>query len=186
MIRPISRNEILNGLGQDYYCYMFGANHHAYKCNMWQSIYDEVGGIGFLARDGKKIVGQMIFIPKKDARRIAIPMSHENSEIERTMVIGCLYVLKNYGNRGIASQMIHMLIDFCQERGYRRIEACVHPGTPQQAGTDTSFCPFRKFGFAIDESCNGFEFRPDTRICYLELKESSERSHATDTASQHC
>ncbi|MBC8459558.1 MAG: hypothetical protein H8D67_16330 [Deltaproteobacteria bacterium] len=41
-------NGILTGLGQDYYCYMFGTNHHEYKCDMWPTVFDEVGGIGYL------------------------------------------------------------------------------------------------------------------------------------------
>lgn len=171
MIHPISRDEILEGLGQDYYCYMFGINSKAYRCNMWRDIFDEVGGIGFLARDEKKIVGQMIFVPKKHARKIALPTSAENKTLEKTMVIGCLYVLKEYGNRGIASQMIRGLIDFCRSRGYARIEACVDPRPPQEAGMNTSFYPFRKFGFALDDSREGWEFRPETRTCTLQLKD---------------
>lgn len=174
MIRPITRDEILNGLGQDYYCYMFGANLHEYKCDMWMTIFDEVGGIGFLARDGHKIVGQMIFIPKKHARRIAIPTSPENEGIDTTMVIGCLYVLKEFGGRGIASAMIRMLLEFCRNRGYRRVEACVHPGTPEEAEMSTSFYPFRKFGFILDDSREGWEFRAETRMCYVDLKERGE------------
>lgn len=95
MIQSITRDEVLNGLGQDYYCYMFGANHHEYKCDMWQCIFDEVGGIGYLARDAEKIVGQLIFIPKKYARRIALATSPENANIDGTMVINCLYVLRD-------------------------------------------------------------------------------------------
>lgn len=169
MIQPITRDEIVNGLGQDYYCYMFGANLHEYKCDMWQRIFDEVGGIGFLARDENKIVGQMIFVPKKHARYIALPTSPNRKDIDSTMIIGCLYVLREYSGKGIASQMIHMLIDFCRNHGYRRIEACVHPGTPEQAGINTSFFPFRKFKFEMDESREGQEYKPETRICHLNL-----------------
>ena len=167
MIRSITRNEILNGLGQYYYCCMFGINHREYKCDMWRSIFDEVGAIGFLARERNKIVGQMIFIPKKYARRIALPTSPQNDDIDNTMVIGCLYVLKEYSGKGIASNMIQMLIDFCQNHGYQKIEACVHTGTPEQSGYSISFFPFRKFGFVIDESREGWEYNLETRICSL-------------------
>ena len=180
MIQPITRNEILNGLGQDYYCYMFGLNEHSYKCDMWPSLFDEVGGIGFLARDGEEVVGQMIFIPKKHARRIAIPTSPDNERLEATMVISCLHVIKDYGGRGIASEMIPRLIASCRDRGYSRIEACVHPGTPEEAGINTSFYPFRKFGFTVDDSREGWEFRPEIRICSLELREGGEPPDAPD------
>ena len=180
MIQAIARDEILNGLGQDYYCCMFGTNRRDYKCDMWRSIFDEAGGIGFLARDGDKIVGQMIFIPKKHARRIAIPTSPENRDIDGTMVIGCLYVAQEHGGKGIASEMIRMLIDFCRNHGYRRIEARVHPGSPQEAGMATSFYPFRKFGFVIDDSREGFEFPSNMRSCYLELSKSGEPAHSAD------
>jgi len=169
MIQPITQNEILKGLGQYYYCCMFGTDLHEYKCNMWSSIYDEVGSIGFLVRDRKKIIGQMIFLPKRYARHIALPTSPQNDNIHKTMVIGCLYVLKEFSGKGLASRMIKKLIDFCKKSGYQRIEACVHPGTPEEAGIDTSFFPFRKFGFILDESREGWEYRPQTRICHLDL-----------------
>ena len=170
MIQSITRDEILNGLGQVYYCCMFGVSCDKYKWNMWPTIYDEVGGIGYLVRDGGKIVGQMIYIPKKYARRIALPTSPQNTGIDGTMVISCLYVLREYGRKGIATQMIQMLIDFCKKHGYQRIEACVHPGSPEEAGIDTSFFPFRKFGFVLDDTREGFEYRPKTRICFLDIR----------------
>ena len=83
MIRSITRDEIRGGLGQDYYCYMFGSDHHEYKCDMWPAIFDEVGGIGYLARDGEKIIGQLIFVPKKYARRIALATCPENQQYRR-------------------------------------------------------------------------------------------------------
>ncbi|MGB3478144.1 MAG: GNAT family N-acetyltransferase [bacterium] len=169
MIQLITRDEILNGLKQYYYCYMFGANLHEYKCDMWPTIFDEVGGIGFLARDGSKIVGQMIFIPKKHARHIALPTSPQNDNIDKTMVIGCLYVLKEYSGKGIASQMIEKLIDFCRNNGYQRIEACVYPSPPEQVGMNISFFPFRKFGFVLDKSQEGCEYNSESRICHLDL-----------------
>ena len=182
MIQPVTRDEILNGLGQDYYCYMFGLNQHEYKCDMWLQVFDEVGAIGFLARDGAKIVGQMIFIAKKYARRIAIPRSSENADIDTTMVIGCLYVLKEYGNRGIASQMIRMLIEFCRDHGYLRIEACVHLGSPGEAGINTSYAPFRKFGFVMEDSREGWELRPDVRMCHVSLSQNGEGEDSSSSS----
>jgi GNAT superfamily N-acetyltransferase len=169
MIQPITRQEVLEGLGCEYYCCMFGIKRRSYRCDMWRVIYDEVGGIGFLAREGKKIVGQMVFLPKQYARRIGLPTSPENRELEKTMVIGCLYVLKDFSNRGMASEMIQRLIEFCGERGYTRIEACVDPRPPHESGMGTSFFPFRKFGFALEEGREGWEFRPNTRICAMEV-----------------
>ena len=150
MIRPITREQVLEGVGSDYFCCMFGINRRSYRCDMWRVIYDQAGGIGFLAREGKDIVGQMIFLPKKYARKIGLPTSPENRELEKTMVIGCLYVLKEFSNRGIASEMIRRLIEFCRTRGYTRIEACVDPRPPHESGMGTSFFPFRKFGFLLD------------------------------------
>lgn len=171
MIQAITREEILNGLGQDYYCCMFGISKHTYRCDMWREIFDQVGGIGFLARDKEKVIGQMIFLPKKYARKIALPTSPNNKDIDTTMVIGCLYVLKEYSNQGIASEMISALINFCREHGYGRVEACIDPRPPQEVGINTSFYPFRKFGFVIDNSREGWEFKPQTEICCLSLKD---------------
>lgn len=178
MIQPIKREEILNGLGQDYYCYMFGANHHEYKCDMWPAVFDEVGGIGYLAREGNKIVGQLIFLPKKYARRIALATSPENRNIAGTMVISCLYVLCEYGGRGIASAMIAETLNFCRKHGFTRVEAIVDHRPPQESGINTSFYPFRKFGFILDGSREAWEFRPESRMCYVELEPTGEQTVA--------
>jgi GNAT superfamily N-acetyltransferase len=180
MIRPITRDEILNGLGQDYYCYMFGANCHDYKCDMWPAIFDEVGGIGYLARDGEKITGQLIFVPKKYARRIALAACPENRNIPRTMVISCLYVLREYGGKGIASAMIARTLEFCREHGFTRVEAIVDHRPPQESGINTSFYPFRKFGFVRDGSREAWEFRPHSRMCYLESQGIGEQRVGAD------
>ncbi len=172
MIQPITLDEILEGLGQDYYCYMFGSNRHEYKCDIWPTIFKEVGGIGYLARDGEKIIGQLIFLPKKYARHIALPTSPDNRNLEGTIVISCLYVLREYGGRGIASAMIKEALNFCREHGFTRVEASVDPRPPQESGINTSFYPFRKFGFLLDDSREGWEFRPESRICYLDLQET--------------
>ena len=170
MISPISRNEILEGLNQEYHCCMFGINKRDYHCNMWKDIYDEVGGIGFLAREQNKIIGQMIYMPKRFARKIAISSSPNNDDIDKTMVLGCLYVLKDYGNKGIGSQMIRMLIDFCQNKSYTKVEAYVDTRPIEQLGPfDLSFYPFRKFGFIVDDTREGWEFCPNTRICSLNI-----------------
>lgn len=171
MIQPITRDEILNGLGQDYYCYMFGANRHAYKCSMWLTLFDEVGGIGYLARDGVKITGQLIFMPKRYARRIALPTSPDNANIEESLVTRCLYVIREYAGRGIASEMIAESLSFCREHGFSRLEAVVDHRLPQESGFGTSFYPFRKFGFVLDDSREGWEFWPHSRMCYLDLSE---------------
>ena len=169
MIHPITRGEILNGLGAPYYCCMFGIQDRTYQCDMWSTVFDEVGGIGYLARSEDKVVGQLIFMPKKHARRIGLPTSPLNDSIEKTLVICCLYVLKDYGNRGIASKMLAEAIRFCKSNGYIRIEACVDRRAPHLSGMSTSFYPFRKFGFTLDESREGREYKPETRICWKDL-----------------
>lgn len=180
MIQPITRDEILNGLGQAYYCYMFGANRHTYRCDMWPALFDEVGGIGYLAREGDEIVGQLIFLPKKYARRIALATSPESRNIEGTMVICCLYVIREYGGRGIASRMIEETLDFCREHGFTRVEAVVDHRPPEESGINTSFYPFRKFGFLLDGSREAWELRPDSRMCYLELQSTREQADRGD------
>ncbi len=175
MIQPITRDEILNGLGQDYYCYMFGTDHHEYKCDMWPTVFDEVGGIGYLAREEDKIVGQLIFLPKKYARRIALSTSPDNRNIAGTMVISCLYVLREYGGRGVASAMIAETLEFCRTHGFTRVEAAVDHRPPQESGINTSFYPFRKFGFLLDGSREAWEFRPESRMCYVELEQTGEQ-----------
>ena len=180
MIQPITRDEILNGLGQDYYCCMFGANCHEYKCDMWPTIFNEVCGIGYLARDGARITGQLIFVPKRYARRIALPTSPHNENIEGTLVINCLYVIRHYAGRGIASAMIAETLTFCRRHGFSRVEAVVDHRPPQECGFGTSFYPFRKFGFILDDSREGWEFWPHSRVCYLELPKDGEHADAGD------
>jgi len=85
------------------------------------------------------------------------------------MVIGCLCVIADYANRGIASGMIEGLIGFCRKHNYSRIEAPVDLRVPEEAGINISFYPFRKFGFLVDEESWGWEFRPETRMCYGSL-----------------
>ena len=169
MIKPITEEEILYGFEEGYFCCMSGVEGRAYASGMWPAIFREVGGIGFLACGDGKIVGQLIFMPKKYARRIGLPSCPVNERVDTTLVIGCFYVLKDYANRGFGSSMIEKTIGFCQEYGFVRLEACVDPRPPHISGMNTSFFPFRKFGFTIDDSREGFEFNPETRICSLNL-----------------
>jgi GNAT superfamily N-acetyltransferase len=165
MINSITEEEILYGLQDPYHnwqdlCCMWGVTKRSYSSGMWPKIFREIGRIGFLAREDTKIVGQLVFMPKKYARRIGIPSSPVNERIEETLVIGCFYVLADYSHRGIGSSMIARTIEFCREHGFSRLEACVDP---------TSFYPFRKFGFKLDDSREGFESNSDLRICFLDL-----------------
>lgn len=171
MVEAITRNEILDGISGhgDYHCCMFGVNRRNYRCDMWPTLFDEVGGIGYLARDEEEIVGQLIFMPKIYARRIAISTSADNTNIERTMVISCLYVAQDCGSRGIGSEMIVRTMDFCREHGFSRVEAIVDHRSPPESGINTSYYPFRKYGFLLDGVGEAWEYRPDSRMCYLEL-----------------
>jgi len=150
-------------------CNMFGISKRKYRCGMWAEVFDEIGGIGYLAYEDGELVGQMIFLPKKYARRIGIPTSRINENLESTIVIGCLVVLREHWNKGIASAMIGELIRFCKDHGFHRIETYVDVRPPDKAGVSTSYSPFRKFGFIIDETSQGWDSRPDTRICYCNI-----------------
>lgn len=171
MIRPVTRQLILEGTGDWTPCYMFGVRERFkwFRCDMWLEIIDEVGGVGYVPYVDGKRVGQMFFLPKVYARRIGLPTCRTNHDLEKTMVIGCLMVFREYMNRGLASAMVRSLIGFCREHGYTRIEACVDPRSPEEAGIGTSFFPFRKFGFVVDETSFGWEFRPETRMCFCNL-----------------
>lgn len=171
MIEAITRNEILNGISghEDYHCCMFGVDRRNYQCDMWPTVFDEVGGIGYLARNEEEIVGQLIFMPKMYARRIAISTSADNTNIERTIVISCLYVAQDHGGRGIGSKMIAETMDFCRDHDFSRVEAIVDHRPPSESGINTSYHPFRKFDFILDDSREGWEDRPDSQITYLEL-----------------
>jgi GNAT superfamily N-acetyltransferase len=79
------------------------------------------------------------------------------------------YVVGERANKGIASAMIEELIGCCKEHGYTRIEVPVDPRPPDEAGANISFYPFRKFGFVLDEVTIGWEFRPETRMCFCDL-----------------
>lgn len=171
LIRAISREEILNGLAEDkgYFCCMFGTSLHHYRYDMWSRIYDEVGSIGFLARESGNIIGQLTFLPKVYARKIALATCPENDRIDTTLSISCLYVAKDDGNKGIGSAMIEETLSFCRTNAFNRIEAPVDHRPPPESGINTSYYPFRKFGFVLDGSREAWESRPDSRMCFLDL-----------------
>ena len=170
MIRPITRQVILEGTGEWTPCYKFGIRKRGFQCSMWLEIFDEVGRIGFTSWEKDEPVGQMIFLPKKYARRIGLSTCRANEDLERTMVVGCLYVHSEHRSRGIATAMIRELISFCNEHRYNRIEVSVDLGPPDREFiSKISFYPFRKFSFIVDETSSGDEFAPETRMCYCSL-----------------
>jgi hypothetical protein len=57
MIRPITRQVILEGTGEWTPCYMFGISKRGFQCSMWLEIFDEVGGIGYVPYVEDKPVG---------------------------------------------------------------------------------------------------------------------------------
>jgi GNAT superfamily N-acetyltransferase len=169
-IRHITRDEILHGFAEDYYCCMSGILHRRFQCDMWSVIFDRVGSIGLLARAEDKIVAQLIHIPKDVAQRIGMPRGVHGDDLALTMVISCVAVQPQLNNRGIATGMIGEAINFCREQGYKRIEAYVDPRPPQEAADwIPSFSAFSKFGFAIEGAAIAWESHPQSRICYLDL-----------------
>lgn len=168
-ITAITRDEIKNGFQEGYYCCMSGIEKRCFKCNMWLDIFDEIGGIGYLARKNGIIVAQLIFLPKQYARRILLPTGPSSDDIERAISINCLYVLRDFGAKGIASEMIKNTIEFCKQKGFAQIEACVDNRPPHISGMNTSFMPFRKFGFEIITDSEIWEENPEIHICALRV-----------------
>ena len=174
-VRPITKQLITEGSGKwsppwSEICCMFGIMKRKFQSSMWLEIFDEVGSIGFTSWENGKPVGQMIFLPKKYARRIGLSTCRTNEDLGGTMVVGCLYVHNEYRNRGIATAMIRELISFCDDHRYNRIEVSVDLGPPDREFiSKISFYPFRKFGFIVDETSSGGEFAPETRMCYCSL-----------------
>jgi len=74
--------------------------------------------------------------------------------------------------------MIAESLSFCRKHGSSRLEAVVDHRPPQESGFGTSFYPFRKFGFVMDDSREGWEFWPHSRMCYLELPRDGEQTRA--------
>ena len=126
-IYSITENNILNGFKFFCHCCMFGINKNKNVCKMWIHLYKKVGGIGYLLKDKDNIIGQLIYLPKKYARKIALPTTATNNDLNTAMVIGCLYVLPDYRNNGYAGKMIKKLISFCNKNKFRYIEANVDP-----------------------------------------------------------
>ena len=174
-IHPITEKMILEGRDKwtppwSDVCCMFGIRNRKYLSEMWIEIFDEVGGIGLISWDSNEAVGQMVFLPKKYARRIGLSTCKTNELMDKTMVIGCLYVPKEHRNRGIATSMTRGLITFCNNHEYSRIEVPVDLRPPDKKMFSTiSFFPFRKFGFVIDENSSGRESRPETRMAFFSL-----------------
>jgi len=170
VIKNITREEILNGIGHQVACCMFDINHRLYKCDMWLKIFDEIGSIGYLSYDGDQPTGQMIFLPKKYARKIGLTTCRTNERLDTTLLIGCLLINKDYRNKGLATEMIKEVISFSKSISFNRIEvgACNIPSGKEQFES-ISFLPFKKFGFVIDESAPANEFTRRDRMCYLDL-----------------
>ena len=170
MIQKITKDMILNGLGWPVPCCMFDITNRAYQCDMWSQIFDEIGSIGYLAYEDDKPAGQLIFLPKKYARRIGLSTCRTNERLDTTILVGCLLISSEYRNKGLASTMIRELISFCESAGYDRIEVGV---CDKPAGNNwveqISFLPFRKFGFVLDETTQAHEFKPEELMCYCNL-----------------
>ena len=173
MIKSITRDEILNGIGHQIACCMFDVNSRQFQCNMWLQIFDEVGSIGYLSYERDKPSGQMIFLPKKYARKIGLTTCRTNERLDTTLLIGCLLINKDYRNRGLATEMISAVIDFCKLKRYNRIEvgACNMP-SGKELFESISYLPFKKFGFVIDASAPANEFSQRDRMCYLNLEDN--------------
>lgn len=170
MIKNITRDEILNGIGHQVACCMFDVINRKYQCNMWPKIFDEISSIGYLSYEDDKPTGQMIFLPKKYARKIGLTTCRTNERLDTTLLIGCLLISKDHRNKGLATEMIKEVINFCKSNSYNRIEvgACNMP-SGKEAFESISFLPFRKFGFVIDELTPANEFTQRDRMCYLVL-----------------
>ena len=170
MTERISRKQIADGLEKPVACCMFDVKNRVFKCNMWLDIYDEVSEIGFLAYEENNLIGQLIFLPKKYAKKICIPTCKASKRFETTIVIGCLLIIKDYRNKGIATLMIKQLIDFCNDNGYSRIEVGISlKPSGNKPFEKISFLPFKKFGFIIDQNSSAFEFNDETKMSYCDL-----------------
>ena len=169
-IKHITRDEILHGFADGYYCCMSGIANRKFQCDMWATVYDRVGSIGVLARTGDWIAGQLIYMPENFARRIGLPVGQNSDDMESTMVIQCVKVDDRLKNQGIASSMIGEAVDFCRQHEFEKVAAYVDPRTPLKAEMWVpSFSAFRRFGFVIDDSGTAWESKPDSRMCYLDL-----------------
>ena len=171
MIKEISRDIILNGLGQPVACCMFDTANRAFQSDMWPRIYDEVGSIGYLAYQEDELVGQLIFLPKKYARKIGLSTCKTNERLDTTLLIACLFIHSDQRNKGLASTMIKQVINFCKSNGLNRIEvgACTKPAGKEWV-EPISFLPFKKYGFIIDKKARAHEFRAEDKMCYLNIK----------------
>lgn len=170
-IEHITKEEVLHGFADGYYCCMSGVLRRRFQCDMWPVIFDRVGSIGLLARAGDRIVGQLIYLPKDCARRIGMPRGVRGEGLDTTMVISCVQVHPEFRNRGIASAMIEEAITFCRRHGYQRLEAYVDPRPPQEAADwIPSFSAFRKFGFTLEGPAVAWESHPESRICFLDVR----------------
>jgi GNAT superfamily N-acetyltransferase len=169
-IQHITKDEILHGFAEGYYCCMSNILGRKVRCDMWSTIYDRVGSIGVLARTEDWIIGQLILMPKDCARRIGMPRGQHAKDVESTMVISCVMVQPQHKHQGIATSMVAEVVRFCKERKFKRIEAYVDPLPPQEAAEWVpSFSAFKKFGFAIEGPKTAWESKPGSRICYLDL-----------------
>jgi len=170
-IRPITYDEIMNGFKDKWVpCNMFAVSKRAFKCNMWIDIYKETRNIGYITFEGDTAVGQLIFLPKKHARKIGLPFCKSLERIETTVVIGCLWIEKNHRNKSFASEMINELIQFCKDNNIKRIEVSVVDTKSGSSDFECiSYFPFKKFGFKIDSDNPGNEYNKEEFMAYCNL-----------------
>jgi hypothetical protein len=55
MIRPITRQVILEGTGEWTPCYMFGIRERGFQCSLWLEIFDLFNGRGPEKDDGQRM-----------------------------------------------------------------------------------------------------------------------------------
>nr|WP_232215836.1 GNAT family N-acetyltransferase [Archaeoglobus veneficus] len=96
-----------------------------------------------VAECGRKIVGQAAVIPS----------GRDTAEL-------CIFVHRNYQNRGIGQQMLRLIVDYCRRAGYRGIYLTTERSNVRAIHV------FRKVGFRIVDSCYDYEmFLPLTDFC---------------------
>jgi len=109
------------------------------------------GTFGFLATQNDTVLAFVTFLPKAIARKIGYYTSTSDGHLDKTLMVGCLFVPKQLRGEGLATRLISAVVDYAKENGYSKIEATTIPKELNYSWEWWAKYPFEKLGFEMEQ-----------------------------------
>jgi GNAT superfamily N-acetyltransferase len=109
------------------------------------------GTFGFLATQNDAVLAFITFFPKAIARRIGYYTSTSDEHLDKTLIVGCLFVPKQLRGKGLATRLIRAVVDHAKENGYSKIEVTTIPKELGHGWEWWAKYPFEKLGFEMEQ-----------------------------------